>query len=621
MVPSAGELETKVAAAPDADAAVMTGGELIVEYLIKEKVPYLVGIPGHGIVPTIDACVDRKDQITVLQAVHEQGAVHLADAYYRVSGKPLAVFTSIGPGAVNTVMGVAQCYIDSTACLVLTGAVHTHMRGRAVLQEIERDRWMNNARIFEPVVKRYWEVSHTDQLPYVMHRAFNQMMTGRRGPVLLDLPMDVQADQARMVVPEPIHREPQGRPRPDATEVKRAAALLAQAERPVILAGGGVITAEAHAEVVRLAEHLGIPVVTTSMGKGTIPEDHELNAWACGDLGSISGNTLCRTADVLLAVGCRFTDRCASSYRHGVTFTIPGTKLIHLDIDPQEIGKNYPVEVALVGDAKAGVEDVLAELAALTAARDYRKSPYFAELQKLKAEWDALLAKTRDADVSPMPISRALKEARAFLDRDCIVVTGAGNPQSQVYQEFPVYGPRQHITSGGFSTMGFTVPGAIGAKLAAPTKQVVGIAGDGDFLQTVQELAMAVMYDIPVVYLVLNNFGWQSIKNLQTRTYGADRVLATPFETRDGKPYSPHIADMAKTYGCYAERIEHASEVQPALKRAFESGRPAVIEVLVSREQPYCGLTATGWWDVPVPAYLEAQRAAYDAARAEEVLN
>jgi acetolactate synthase-1/2/3 large subunit len=619
MTLSAGELETRVA--PTDEARTMTGGELIVEYLIKQKVPYLVGIPGHGIVPTIDACVDRKDRITVLQTVHEQGAIHLADAYYRVSGQPLAVFTSIGPGAVNTVMGVAQCYIDSTACIVLTGSVHTHMRGRAVLQEIERDQWMNNARIFEPVVKRYWQVSHTDQLPYVMHRAFNQMMSGRRGPVMLDLPMDVQADAAPMVVPTPAEREDHGRTRPDAVAIARAAALLAGAERPVILAGGGVITAEAHAEVVRLAEHLGIPVVTTSMGKGTIPEDHELNAWACGDLGSISGNTLCRTADVLLAVGCRFTDRCASSYRHGVTFTIPGTKLIHLDIDPSEIGKNYPAEVALVGDALAGMRDLNAAVEACVPARDYRSTPYFAELQKLKAAWEDLLATNRDSDVSPMTISRALKEARAFLDRDAIVVTGAGLSQSQVYQEFPVYGPRQHITSGGFSTMGFTVPGAIGAKLAAPDTQVLGIAGDGCFLQTVQELAMACQYDIPAVFMVLNNFGWQSIKNLQTRVYGTDRVLATPFEKKDGTPYSAHIADMARSFGCHAERLEDPNEIQGALARAFASGKPAVIEVLVNRELPHAGLTATGWWDVPVPQYLESQRAEYDAARAQEVLN
>lgn len=612
------------------DAQRLTGGELIAEYLIKEKVPYVVGIPGHGCLPLLDAFVDRRDRITVLQAIHEQGAVHVADAFYRVSGRPLGVFTSIGPGAVNTAMGIAQCYIDSTAALIMTGSGHTHMRGRAILQEIERQQWMNNARILEPVVKRYWQVTHTSQLPQVVHRAFNQMMTGRRGPVLLDLPMDVQADAADMRIPDPLAREPQGRPRPDARQVEKAAELLWGAKRPVLLVGGGAITAEASGEVRRLAELLGAAVVTTSMGKGAISEDHELNAWACGDLGSLSGNTMTRTADVLFAIGCRFTDRCASSYREGITFSIPPTRLIHLDIDPTEIGKNYPVEVALVGDAKAGLEDLLAALADLSDITshsgvgqrpEYRGTPFFAELQTLKGDWDAMLAKVQDADVRPMTISRALKEARAFLDRDAIVVTGAGLPQSQVYQEFPVYGPRQHITSGGFSTMGFTVPGAIGAKLAAPDRQVVGVAGDGDFLQTVQELGMAVQYDIPIVILVLNNFGWQSIRNLQTNAYGKDRVIATPFENRDGTPYSANLRDLALAFGCHAVRIEDPNEIQGALKTAFASGKPAVIEVIVNREQPWAGLAATGWWDVPVPAYLAEKRAAYDMARSQEVLN
>lgn len=602
------------------EARLLTGGELIAETLIAYGTPYAIGIPGHGILPTVDAFVDRKDRITVLQAIHEQGAVHMADAYYRVSGRPLACFTSIGPGAVNTAMGVAQAFIDSTAVMVLTGSAHTHMRGHAVLQEIERTQWMNNARILEPVVKRYWQVSHTAQLPQVMHRAFNAMMGGRRGPVLLDLPMDVQADSAAMRVPDPAQYEAAGRPRADAQEVSRAAQLLASAKRPVLLVGGGVITAEASTELVALAEFLGAPVVTTSMGKGVIPEDHALNAWACGDLGSLSGNTLTRTADVLFAVGCRFTDRACSSYRKGVTFDIPPTKLIHADIDPGEIGKNYPVEVGLVGDARAILEDLLAALRDLTRPTEWRNGSYFVELARLKTEWDAMLAVNRDSDIHPMTISRVLREARASLDRNAIVVTGAGNPQSQVYQEFPVYGPRQHITSGGFSTMGFTVPGAIGAKLAAPGTQVVGIAGDGDFLQTVQELAMAVQYDIPVVYLVLNNFGWQSIKNLQTRAYGGDRVLATPFQKRDGTPYSAHLADLARSFGCHAERIERPEEVQPAIRRALAAGRPAVVEALVNRELPHAGLTATGWWDVPVPAYLVDRRARYDTERNEEAL-
>ncbi len=219
-----------------------------------------------------------------------------------------------------------------------------------------------------------------------------------------------------------------------------------------------------------------------------------------------------------------------------------------------------------------------------------------------------------------MTISRALVEARKVLARDGIVVTGAGNPQSQVFTEFPVYGSRQHITPGGFSAMGFEVPGAIGAKLAAPNRQVLSIVGDGSFLQTVQELAMAAQYDIPVVFLVMNNFGWECIKNLQTLQFGPDRVIATNFKKNDGTPFSADLTRVAEGLGCHAQRVEHPAQLGTALQKAFAAGRPAVVEALCSRQLPESGLTATGWWDVTIPAYHRDKRAEYEVARSEEAL-
>ncbi|HEY8284553.1 MAG TPA: thiamine pyrophosphate-binding protein [Chloroflexota bacterium] len=598
----------------------MTGGQIIADYLIREEVPYLFGVSGHGITSLLDAFVDRRGEIEVVQAIHEQGAAHMADAFYRVSGKVCGVFTSIGPGAANTAMGIANAYIDSVPILLMTGSVHTHMRGRGVLQELERTQWANFPRMLEPVVKRWWQPSKVDQLPNVLHLAFNLMLEGRRGPVLLDLPMDLQADFAEVELADPASRRPRGRPHGDPEMVNRAAESLLRAKRPLILVGGGVMASGGEAALQQVAEFLGAPVTVTWMGKGTIPEDHDLYAWPCGDLGSISGNTLAREADVILAVGCRFTDRTASSFRRGVTFSIPPTQLIHIDIDPYEIGKNYPTEIGIVGDAHATLEDLLVALRDLRPARDYRASPYYAHIQSLKKQWDEALRPTRESDASPMAISRVLAEARRFLDRDAIVVTGAGNPQSQVFTEFPVYGPRQHITPGGFSSMGFEVPGAIGAKLAAPNRQVLTITGDGGFLQTVQELAMAAQNDIPAVFLVCNNNGWECIKNLQTNQFGPDRVIATTFLKRDGSQFSVNLAQVAEGMGCHAERVTHPTEVGSALQRAFASGRPAVVEAMCSQEQPWNGLTATGWWDVTVPAYHEEARARYDSARREESL-
>ncbi len=599
----------------------MTGGQIVAAYLIREGMPMLFGVPGHGITALLDAFVDRRGEISVVQAIHEQGAAHMADAYYRVARKPCGVFTSIGPGAANTAMGVANAYIDSIPLLLLTGSVHTYMRGRGVLQELERTHWANFPRMMEPVVKRWWQPCSADQLPNVLHLAFNVMLEGRRGPAYIDIPMDVQAEYADVEhLPKPVSRRARGRTHGDPAMVEEAAKLLLAAERPVIIVGGGLSASQGYSELREVAEFIGAAVTVTWMGKGSISEDHELYAWPCGDLGSISGNTLTREADVILSVGCRFTDRTASSFRRGATFNIPPTKLIQIDLDPYEIGKNYDVEVGIVGDAKATLADLVSALRDLSKPRDYRNTPYFGRIAELKTQWESALASSRESDAAPMTISRALVELRKVLDRDAIVVTGAGNPQSQVFNEFPVYGPGQHITAGGFSAMGFEVPGAIGAKLAAPDRQVVAVVGDGSFLQTAQELAMAAQYDIPAVFLVMNNYGWECIKNLQVLQFGPDRVIATNFKKPDGTPFSADLALMSKAMGCHSERVEHPAEVGPALRRAFASGRPAVVEALCSRELPGSGLTSTGWWDVTVPAYHLDKRKAYEKARSEEAL-
>jgi acetolactate synthase-1/2/3 large subunit len=360
-------------------------------------------------------------------------------------------------------------------------------------------------------------------------------------------------------------------------------------------------------------------VITTFAGKSAFPEDHPLYGWHAGSKGTTCGNHLARSADVLLAVGCRFADETTSSFRHGVSFAIPPTKLIQADIDPGEIGKNYPTTVGLVGDARSVLEQIVAEVGERTPRREYTGSRYFDDIQRAKEDWLRELSPFRDSDRVPVTISRFIKELRATLARDAIVVTSSGHPQAQVLQEFAFYEPRSNVTSAGFSTMGFTLPAAIGAKLAAPGRQVVGVVGDGDFMMTMQELATAVQHNVPVVMAVLNNFGWQSIRDLQISAFGPERVLATEF-LREGEPYSPNFCDIGLAFGCHAERIQSAEEVGPALARAFESGRPSLIEVLVNREHPYSGGLVTGWWDVPVPAYLKERRATYERERGEERL-
>lgn len=595
----------------------LTGAQIIAYSLVKAGVPYAVGIPGYGCWCLTDAFLDVRDKLTTLMVMHEQSAVHLADGYFRATGRSLAAFTSIGPGSTNTLIGMATAFVDSSAVLLTTGSTHTYMRGHAVMQELDRAQETNNTRLFEPVSKRQYLATTVKSLPHIMHRAFNTMLSGRPGPVHLDLPMDVQAEAAEVEIPDFDRRVPAARPRPDADLTQKAARLLYEARRPVIVAGGGVILSEASKELVALAEHLGTAVVTTWQGKGAISEDHLLSAWGVGTQASHCGNQLASTADVLLAVGCRFVDWTSSSFRQGVTYTIPPTKLIHLDIDPAEIGKNYPVEIGLVADAKAGLADLLDAVQQVGKTKDYKAGEYFANIQTKKVEWDRTLGALRDSDAKPATMARVMKELRAALNRDAVVTSGAGLVQGIVRQAFPVYGPRTHLTSGGFSSMGFTVPAAIGAQLAFPDRQVVGCAGDGDFMQTLQEMAVAAMYDLPVLFMVLNNSGFISIKGGQTHNFG--RTTVVDFQKRDGSLYSPNFCEAARAFGLHAQRIFTPEEVQPAVRRALATTGPALIEVLVDRELGR-GVTSTGWWDMPVPEYLKDRRAQYEAERKEEMI-
>ncbi|WP_210238244.1 thiamine pyrophosphate-binding protein [Mesorhizobium sp. M2E.F.Ca.ET.209.01.1.1] len=593
----------------------MTGGEIIVDHLIREGVTHVFGIPGHGDTALMDAFVDRKEEIQLLPAMHEQNASHMADGFYRSSGKVAAVVTSIGPGATNTLTGIATAFADSLPQLVITGGVHTYMMGRGVLQELDRPHSDNFPRMAEPVVKRWFNPSHVEQIPNMMEQAFNAMLEGRKGPVLLNVPQDVQAESANVTLDDGSKRRTGARLFGDPAYITRAVELLLAAERPVLLAGGGVIQAEATEELRAIAEFLGAPVTTSFMGKGAFPEDHELFAFACGDLGSIPGNAMTRSADVLLAIGCRFSDRITSSFKQGITFDIPKTKLIQVDLDGFEIGKNYPVEVGILGDAKAVLGAILAELKAKGQQRDYRSGQQFKELEQRKVEWEEFLKPLRTANVQPMTASQVLVEARKALPRDTIVVTDSSNPQNQVFNEFPVYGPRQHITPGGMSGIGFALPAAIGAKLGKPEAPVCAVFGDGAFLQTGTELATAAMLGTPVIFLVINNGGWGAIRNLQLNMFGEDREIITNFKTPDGQKWMADIAGVAKSLGCEGERVVDATEIGPAIERALASGKPYVIDAICAIERPYSNMHVTGWWDITVPAYLGDLRAKYVKGR------
>ena len=590
-----------------------TGGEIVRDRLLAEEVPYLVGIPGHGIVAMLDAFRTSQDQIKVLQVRHEQSAVHLADGYYRVSGKPLAVFTSIGPGALNTAVGLGASYVDSTAVLVLSGETHTYMEGRGVLQEVERKRPADVPSVLEPLVKAGYRPRSQQQLHDDLGSAFREMTTGRPGPIFVSLPMDVQAESDDVPDPAPTSvGESELLSAEAISNVNEAVNLLTDATRPVIVAGGGVTLANAETQLLELAERAGAAVVTTLQGKGCFPEDHPLYGWHLGTKGTSIGNALTTSADVILAVGTRFTDQVASSFRAGTTFDTDKTRLIQIDIDPREVGKNYSVDVGIQGDAAGALDAISAGLSERGVSVDYESRAHFAQIQELRETWLDETGELRDSEAIPSTVPRFYRELRDVLNRDAIVVTSSGHAQACVL-EFPFYEPRTNLTSGGFSTMGWAYPAALGAKLAAPDKQVVAVIGDGDFMMTMQEMATAREYGINVVVVLLNNYGWYSIRDLQMAEFGEDRAIGIDWDSDK----SPDFVTIAKGFGLQAESVERPDDIQAAVNRALAHDGPSIIEVKVARDFPNSGSTVVGWWDVPIPAYLEDRRADYEQARKE----
>ena len=589
----------------------LTGGEIVAQFLTSCGVNYVAGIPGHGIWTLTDAFLQEGATLRFIQVFHEQSAVHLADGYFRVSGKPMAAVTSIGAGASNTVIGMATAFTDSTSVMLITGGPPTHMRGHGLLQELERYTDNDFPKIAEAVSKRHWVATRVDELPFIMHRAWSAMVTGRPGPVHVEIPMDVQAESACVDLQPVERRLPSGRSFPDPAAISQAVDVLVGAKRPVLLIGGGVITADATEELLALAQRWRMPVVTTWNGKGGFPEDHPLFAGSVGQTGTTCGNKLAAECDVLVAVGCRFTDWSSSSYAKGVTFSIPPTKLIHIDIDPHEIGKNYPVAVGIVADAKPTLAALTQGLADLTTDR----VEYMADLDRHKAEWEALLATRRDSERFPFTSQRPLGALRKVFPRETIVVVGSGNTQGAVKQTFPVYEPRTHLTSGGFSSMGWAVPAAIGAKLAAPDRPVVCIVGDGDFLMTSQEIAICMTNDIAVVFIVQNNAGYMSIRGGQRKQ--SDRHIGTEFNTLDGRPYSPDYKAIGEAFGLKSFRVERAEDLEPTLAAALKANAPVLIEIPTDRDA--AGPWVPGWWDFPVPSYIrDARQDEYRATRASE---
>lgn len=570
--------------------AAMNGADIIVDFLIRQKVPYLFGLCGHGNVGFLDAAFKAQNRIRTISTHHEQSAGHMADAWFKVRGEPVATFTSCGPGSANLVVALAAAMMDSSAFFAITGNVPTGQFNRSPFQETGRHYQGDFPSVIRPYVKRSYQPTRVDMVPLAVRQGWELMTSGRPGPVNLDVPLDVFVEEAEVEVPvasAPIRSDAPGNPEALAAAV----AMLAAAERPVIIAGQGVLIGKASAELTRLAETMGIPVVTSPNGKGAINERHELAFGSIGRNGTYAANDATKNADVILALGFTFDDRATSAWLDGYTLSIPPSRLIQIDIDPAELGRNYPAELPILGDVRAS----LAAMLAMPVAPGKRDA-WLGRLRHGREVWRRYQDGLAASEAMPLRPERLMRALSRAVPENAIVASDVGVHHNWIIQLFDALRPRQLIHSWGFAAMGFATSGILGAKLAAPDRPCVAVAGDGSFLMTPHALATAVEYDIPVVWVVWNNRGFCSIRDIQHGMFGA-RELATSFQNDASRElYSPDFALLAKSFGVASHSVTHVSELEDAIATAIAANRPYLLEVPVERDIRPIG---TGSWALP----------------------
>jgi acetolactate synthase-1/2/3 large subunit len=537
----------------------MSGAKALIESLKKQKVETIFGIPGGSVLPIYDVLYDSEIRHILMR--HEQCAAHAADGYARASGRVGVCMATSGPGATNLVTGIANAYMDSSPIVAFTGNVPRAFIGKDAFQETDI------VGVTTPITKCNFQITSAKEVHRIVKTAFYVASTGRPGPVLVDLPKDTQTEVEDVEFDDGVRlRGYKPNIEPHSLQVEKAVKLLVQAERPVIVAGGGVITSGASQNLLALAEMLVAPISTTLMGKGCIPENHPLSLGMLGMHGTISANKIVPEADVLLAVGMRFTDRSTGKVE---TFC-RDTKIIHVDIDSAEIGKNVRPTVPIVADAKLALKAIQERL-----VKSYRKkerSTWMSRIQEQKKQQAEM--EKRDG----MTPTHLLAELRKILPDDAITATEVGQNQMWAALYLKSYKPRTFISSGGLGTMGFGFPASLGAKVACPDVPVVDVAGDGSFIMTEQDLASSVTWKIPVTVIVLNNSVLGMVAQWQRLFYDR-RYSAIDLDK------TPDFVKLAEAYGAQGVRVDSPEEFAKAVKAAIKSEVTTVVDVPISPEQ------------------------------------
>lgn len=548
----------------------------MVDYLERRDVDNIFGLCGHTVIDMLDAL--EESEINFVSVRHEQIASHAADGYARVADKPGVVLCHLGPGLTNAMTGVANAALDSQPMVVIAGDVPTYYYGKHPHQEINLHGDATQYEMYKPIVKRAWRVDRAEDMPEILDRAFELATSGRPGPVLISTPMDIFSEKIDEELFERTyyHNLDVAKPDLESETAEKIAKMLIEADNPVIHTGGGVITANGTEELKKLAEFLDIPVTRTLMGQGAISDKHPLSVGMTGFWGTDFVNGMTKNADVILGIGTRFAEADSSSWYKGVTFNIPPTKLIQIDIDEEEIGRNYPVEIGAIADAKLALKTIkekAKEIKPEGIDRPEVKEKIKRNREKFKEENKAI----EEDDRFPMTPQRILSDVRDVLPEDAIIATDVGWNKNGVGQQFDITKPRTILHPSGLATMGFGPAAVLGAKKAAPDKKVITLVGDGGFGTNVSVMATAVEQDIPVVWVVMNNNAFGTIAGLKGEHY--DSTYGTEFKDHSGNTYNPEFADVAKAYGVKGKKIESADEFKEVFKEAIEADEPYLIDV------------------------------------------
>ena len=547
---------------------------LLTEYLERLGVEYVFGLCGHSIVGMLDAL--SKSKIRYITTRHEQVAAHMAEGYARVTGKPGVLMTHLGPGLTNAMTGIANASLDSIPMVVIAGDVPSYYYGRHPHQEMNL--WLDGGQfeMCRPFCKRVYRVDRVDDLPRVVERAFHLAVSGRPGPVLIDVPMDHFSSN---LFADAFSKEPPyvGRPCIEPALAERIVELLADAEAPVLYAGGGVTSSlvEGTPELLtELAELLEIPVAHTLMGKGSMPDGHPLLAGQTGFWGTPVANALCRQADYILAIGTRLAEANSSSWDPRFTFNIPPTKLIHIDIDPMEIGRNYPTFLGAVSDSRLALQQLVA---AARKAKPRKRADVRSRIAESQSRFKSHFAEHYSSSAFPLRPERILSDLRAALPEDGYVVTDVGWNKNGVAQQFPFTRPGTFITPSGLATMGFGASAVLGIKLAQPERAAVALIGDGGFCAANPTvIATAMEAKIPAVWMVMDNSAFGVIAGLEKASY--DSTFGCTFQ-RDGEPYRIDYAAIARAHGANGIDISSADQLRPAIEAALKSDLPTLIRI------------------------------------------